>query len=288
MLNRSLLFKVLFDAAAYCLLKLSSDPKWIGATPSITAVLHTWGQQLEFHPHIHAIVSGGGADQQHNWVVAKKDKGNFLFPYEVMEPMFKKSFLGKTQKLIDKGLLTLPQGMNWDSLKNKMKNTRWIVYAKPPFGSAAQVVEYLGRYTHKTAISNHRIKKVENGQVTFTWKDNRNGGAYKTAVMDSEKFLKRFAQHILPKYFVRIRHYGILGNNKRHQTINSILAKMDKPLHPPKVFTPKEIVLLSLYGSSGRFCPVCKSKEPMMIFTKRRCVRPPPRIESLPVGKSFR
>jgi hypothetical protein len=275
-LNRRLLFKTLFDAAAYCLLKLSSDPKWIGATPSITAVLHTWGQQLEFHPHIHAIVSGGGADRQHNWVEAKKGKGNYLFPYQVMEPMFKKSFLGKTQKLIHKGLLRLPRGMHWDSLYKQMLHKQWIVYAKPPFGSPAQVVEYLGRYTHKSAISNHRIKKVDNGQVTFTWKDYRNGGAYKTAVMPSQKFLQRFARHILPKGFVRIRHYGLLGNNKRHQTINAILQKMGMPQHPSPVQIPREIELLSLYGRSGHYCPVCNSPEPMLVFTTRRSVRAPP------------
>jgi hypothetical protein len=275
-LNRRVLFKTLFDAAAYCLLKLSADPRWMGATPSITAVLHTWGQQLEFHPHIHAIVSGGGADKQHNWIPCKKAGGYFLFPWKVMEPMFKKCFLDKTDRLVRKGVIALPAGMDWPGTKKQMTQKQWIVYAKPPFGSAAQVVEYLGRYTHKTAISNHRIKKVENSRVTFTYKDYRDGGKYKTAVIPGEWFLKRFVQHILPRAFVRIRYYGIAGNNKRHQTIAAILLKMGKPQHAPRVHTPREIVLLSLYGHSGMFCPVCKSTEPMLVFTRRRPVRPPP------------
>lgn len=257
-INRREVFKLLFDASAYCLLKLSNDPKRLGAVPSITSVLHTWGQQLVFHPHVHCIVSGGGANKENQWKVLKKGDGNYLYPYGVMEPLFKGYFLDMLHRMITGGIVKLPQKSNWKELKNVLYKKRWIIYAKQPFGNAAQVIEYIGRYTHKVAISNHRIQNIdEQNRVSFNYKDYRDGAKRKLLTLEGAEFLKRFAQHILPKGFVRIRHYGILGNNQRKVRVAAILKKMDMPQHPVVVKTPLAIQLLSLYGKDPGLCPKC-------------------------------
>ena len=257
--NRVALFRQLFDSASDCLLTLSADPKWLGAMPSITAVLHTWGQQLWFHPHLHCIVSGGGVDKDYNWVdLKKKTEFGFLFPYNVMEPMFKKHFLRSVNKMIENGNVALPDKSTWKPLKEKLYNKKWIVYAKSPMGNTSQVVEYLARYAHKVAISNHRIVKVTDENVSFKYKDYADGKKTKTMQLPNNEFTRRFEQHILPLRFVKIRHYGILGNFKRKKRINAILEKMKLPQHPPPVKTPYGLLVLEKFGIDITLCPKCK------------------------------
>lgn len=257
--NRVALFRQLFDSASHCLLTLSADPKWLGAMPSITAVLHTWGQQLWFHPHLHCIVSGGGVDKDYNWVdLKKKTEFGFLFPYNVMEPMFKKHFLRSVNKMIENGNVALPDKSTWKPLKEKLYNKKWIVYAKSPMGNTSQVVEYLARYAHKVAISNHRIVKVTDENVSFKYKDYADGKKTKTMQLPNNEFTRRFEQHILPLRFVKIRHYGILGNFKRKKRINAILEKMKLPQHPPPVKTPYGLLVLEKFGIDITLCPKCK------------------------------
>jgi len=257
--NRVALFRQLFDSASHCLLTLSADPKWLGAMPSITAVLHTWGQQLWFHPHLHCIVSGGGVDKDYNWVdLKKKTEFGFLFPYNVMEPMFKQHFLRSVNKMIENGNVALPDKSTWKPLKEKLYNKKWIVYAKSPMGNTSQVVEYLARYAHKVAISNHRIVKVTDENVSFKYKDYADGKKTKTMQLPNNEFTRRFEQHILPLRFVKIRHYGILGNFKRKKRINAILEKMKLPQHPPPVKTPYGLLVLEKFGIDITLCPKCK------------------------------
>lgn len=265
--NRVLLFKLLFDSAAHCLLTLGADPKWLGATPSITAVLHTWGQQLSFHPHVHCIVSGGGVDEQLNWIEIKKKSGQgYLFPYQVMEPLFKKHFLHQVQKMISQGVLniTAEQVTQWPWLKDALYRKKWVVYAKSPMRGAAQVVEYLARYAHKVAISNHRIVEVTQERVLFHYKDYNDNGTTKQMWLSAEEFLRRYAEHILPRGFVKMRHYGILANANRHSRINRILQKMNLPLHPPAVEVPYQLRLLERYGIDIDRCPKCKTGRMML------------------------
>lgn len=261
-INRKKIFTLLFEASSQCLLTLSHDPKWLGAAPSITSVLHTWGQQLVFHPHIHCMVSGGGADNLGNWItLKKKGKGNFLFPYDVMLPIYRGIVLGKINKMIKNGDLKIPPDFYWQSVKEKLYLKKWIIFAKSPMGGSQQVIEYLGRYTQKIAISNHRIKNIaENGDITFSYKDYANGGKTKQMTLTGAEFLRRFEQHILPPRFVRIRHYGILGNNKRHITINKVLAKMKLPAHRLKVDVPLWLIMLSRFGVDIRVCQKCGEK----------------------------
>jgi hypothetical protein len=257
--NRTVLFKQLFDSASHCLLTLSTDSKWLGAMPSISAVLHTWGQQLSFHPHLHCIVSGGGVDKHCNWVdLKKKTELGFLFPYNVMEPMFKKNFLRSVNKMIESGDIILKDKSSWKQLKELLYNKKWIVYAKSPMGNASQVVEYLARYAHKVAISNHRIANITDEKVAFKYKDYADANKTKTMELSINEFTRRFEQHILPYRFVKIRHYGILGNFNRKKRINAILEKMNLPLHPEPVKVPYGLLLLEKFGIDITLCPKCK------------------------------
>jgi len=257
--NRTILFKLLFDSAAYCLLTLCNDPKWLGATPSITAVLHTWGQQLSFHPHVHCIVSGGGADHNNVWHNLKKsERYGFLFPYKVMEPIYKGYFLKHLGRKILANEVKIPESCNWKQLKSNLYKKQWLVYAKQPMGGVSQVVEYLGRYSHKVAISNYRILNVSQHSVRFKYKDYADKGKMKMMTVSIQEFVRRFEQHILPKGFVKMRHYGILGNYKRKERINRILASMKLPLHPPTVIIPSAIRMLEKYGVDITLCPHCK------------------------------
>jgi len=277
-LNRKLLYNLLFESSSHCILTLSKDPKHLGATPSISSVLHTWGQNLEFHPHVHCIVSGGGVDKNNEWYALKKGKGTYLFPYKMMEPLYKGFFLEKLNDLINKKLIKLPKGTNWKSLKNQLYDKNWIVYAKNPMGNAAQVVEYLGRYTQKIAISNHRILKIDvQGNITFSYKDYRDGGRKKCMTLSGEEFVRRFTQHILPPRYVRIRHYGFLGNYKRKERLQEIVKKMKIPPHAPKLDLPVSVKNLLMSGCSERKCPKCKKGNLVLISV----VQPPKRAGPL-------
>lgn len=264
--NRTEVFKLLFDSASHCLLTLSNDPKYLGATPSISAVLHTWGQQLDFHPHIHCIVSGGGVDKQNRWKNLKKGDGKYLFPYKVMERLYKGYFLQQLNELILQKKVKIPENCDWYNLKDKLHKKKWIVYAKNPMGNAAQVVEYLGRYTQKIAISNHRIKNIDaQNRVTFWYKDYRDAGKRKLMILEGNEFLRRFTQHILPYRFVRIRHYGILGNYKRKERVSAILRSLKVPIHAEKVTIPSSIQQLCTFGKTSNLCPVCKESKMILI-----------------------
>lgn len=255
------MFDLLFDAASYTLLRFAEDQKYIGAKPGIIAVLHTWGQTLSFHPHLHCIVSGGGAKVDDEWIIAKKAKYGVLFPVQALEKVYKAYFLKQLRKLREKQKLRLTheQELNWKSLLNNLFATNWIVYAKQPFGGPLQVMEYLGRYTHKVAISNHRIKEVDDvGNVTFTYKDYADKSKQKVMQLKAPEFIRRFEQHLLPFRFVKIRHYGYLGNNQRKIRVNRILQKMQFPQHPPVTKISFLQRMIELTGRDPMLCPDCK------------------------------
>lgn len=257
--NRRELFKLLFDSASHCLLKLCADPKWLGAVPSITAVLHTWGQQLTFHPHVHCIVSGGGADKHHNWhVMPKSAKYGYLLPYEVMEPVYKGYFLQHLGKKVARGVVRLPPGVHWPDLRDELYQKRWVVYAKPPMGGVSQVVEYLARYAHKVAISNYRILEVTPTQVRFQYKDYQDGRKTKTMSLQVGEFVRRFEQHVLPRGFVKMRHYGLLANNGRGRRMALVMERMGLPPHPPPIKVPFHVRCLERFGVDVLLCPKCQ------------------------------
>ena len=209
------LYNALFYAAWNTIKTLSKDPKHIGAKTGMTAVLHTWGQQLWLHPHLHCIVPGGGITQQGKWKNVKyKDK--YIFPQMAMAKMYRAKFVAKLRA----SGVVIPQ-----SVGKAIFSKDWIVYAKQPFATPKTVVEYLGRYTHKIAISNHRLISIGINEIVFHYKDYRKKGKKLVATLKGQEFLRRFCMHILPKGYIRMRHYGIFASKNKAKELN--IAKKD-------------------------------------------------------------
>lgn len=257
--NRKQFFDLLFETSSSVLQIFSRDEKYMGATPGITGILHTWGQQLSFHPHIHCIVSGGGLDAKGNWKNANKDRHTFLFPVKAMSSVYRGLFMKRLKAFIGSG--KVKHSMNeqqWNMLKEALYKKDWIVYCKRPFGGPQQVIEYLGRYTHKVAISNHRLQSVDENGVRFLYKDYADASKTKTMRMSIEEFLRRFAQHILPKGFTKIRMYGYLANHNRTARLRQIqkLLKLPRPMAKVKI-TPV-VMMLTRFAFNPLLCPKCK------------------------------
>lgn len=267
--NRVVMFNLLFNAASYTLLNFAKDQQYLGAQPGIIAVLHTWGQQLSFHPHVHCIISGGGIDKNQRWKAATKAKHKFLFPAKAVTVVYRAYFLKQLQQHIDQGSIAMSevQQCNWISLRSLLYQTEWITYFKEPMGGVAQVMEYLGRYTHKVAISNHRIKSIDiDNKVTFEYKDYADEGRNKQMILSGEEFLRRFEQHILPPRFCKIRYYGYLGNYKRKQRVNELLKQMGLPLHAPQAGVSSTITLIEKFGIATLQCPYCKKAKLELLY----------------------
>lgn len=265
--HRRALFKLIFDASAQTLLSFANDHKYLGATPGIISVLHTWGQQLSFHPHVHCIVSGGGIAGANTWKEAKKNGYGFLFPVKAMSIVYRTKFLQALKLMIDKSEVTLPAGEDAKQLFNVLYRKNWIVYAKAPFGGPQAVIEYLGRYTHKVAISNHRICGINDhdNTVTFAYKDYADGSTQKEMTLNTTEFIRRFEQHILPRRFTKIRTYGYLANRNRQRRINEVLKKLKLPLHTQQIKIPLQLRLLQQYGINLAQCPCCKNNTMQLV-----------------------
>lgn len=235
-------YAALFGAAWETIKTFGLDPKHLGARTGMISILHTWGQTLSLHPHLHCIVPGGGLTKNGKWKTAKS-KGKYLFPVKAMSCVFRAKYVEKL-----KGELPTAD----KSLINALFGKEWVVYAKRPFGHPKAVLEYLGRYTHKVAISNHRIKSMEKGKVTFAYKDYRKGAQKLEMNLEAMEFIRRFSMHILPKGFVRIRHYGILSSTSKKKTLPGITGQLGAsfPAQEPRkleVFNP-------------HLCPHCKTE----------------------------
>lgn len=261
--NRKQMFKLLFDAASATLLQFSRDPQYLGATCGITSVLHTWGQDLSFHPHVHCIVSGGGI-KDNQWVEAKRKNEKFLFPVSAMKLVYKGIFLERLRQLIAKGSLKT-KGIAVEQLIKKAGYKKWNVYAKSPFGSVASVIEYLGRYTHKTAITKHRIKSITEHSVTFRYKDYDDNSRTKEMTLSKQEFLRRFEQHFLPHGFVKIRHYGYLQNHGKRARLNAVRKTMQLQPLQPIINIPVAVRMLEQYGKDISLCPKCQQGKLVLI-----------------------
>lgn len=206
------MYNILFDAVNKTLETFALDPKHLGAQGGHLLILHTWGQNLSYHPHIHGIVPAGGITKKGKWKMVKKGKGDqtkYLYPVKALSKVFRGIFLRSVQ---EEQALSLQVDQ---SLLRKLYQNEWVVYSKQPFYGPKQVIDYLGRYTHKVAISNHRITSIEDSKVSFLWRDYRQGYKSKEMTLEATEFLRRFCQHILPYRFTKIRHYGILSNRNK-------------------------------------------------------------------------
>jgi hypothetical protein len=218
--NKKATYALLFKAAAETLLQLAADPKRLGAQIGFTAVLHTWGQNLLFHPHLHCVVTGGGlAPNGDRWISARP---GYLLPVRALSRLFRGKFLAGLQQLIDDDKLDfrgsteeLGDPRAFARLRRQVYEKEWVVYAKRPFGGAEQVFRYLGRYTHRVAIANSRLVSMDDEHVRFRYK-NYATDAHTVMTLDAEDFIRRFLLHVLPKRFVRIRHFGILAGRNVH------------------------------------------------------------------------
>lgn len=215
--NQKICYNILFKATSESILELCEDPKWLGAKVGITSILHTWGQTMEFHPHIHSIVTGGGLNNN-QWISCDKD---YLFKVQVLGSLFKKKFLYYLKHEFNN--LILKDNIKNITLFNKflepLYNKTWITYIEPPKGKAENVIEYVGRYSFRVAISNERIKNIENGLITFEYKDYKDNSKIKDMTITAEEFIRRFLMHVLPNRFTKIKHYGLLSNRNKKSII---------------------------------------------------------------------
>ncbi len=272
--NRKLMFGLLFKSAQHTILALSKDEKYIGAAPGIVSILHTNGQDLNFHPHIHNIVSGGGILPSPGgegpgvrWIREKRSNGRFLFPRRAMEKIYKGYFLEQLKKYIANGTL---KNTDPEAVKNVLSiagQKKWNVYAKAPFGGPAQIIEYLGRYTHKVAITAHRILHIDNNVISFKYKDYADGNKEKIMTLPHAEFLRRFEQHILPKGFAKIRHAGYLHARDKMKRIRAVCTRLQLPAPMKRVHTPVALQLLLQTGKDITLCPVCRKGKMELIKT---------------------
>lgn len=233
--NKRLLYAILFRAAAATLRTIARDPKHLGANIGFLAVLHTWGQTLQHHPHLHCVVPGGGlAPDGARWVPARP---HFFLPVRVLSRRFRRTFLTLLRDACLRGklhyhgqLAPLADPTAWKRWVHALQQVEWVVYAKPPFGGPRQVLKYLARYTHRVAIANQRLVSLADGRVTFHWRDYAHGHRPRTMTLDAVEFLRRLLLHRLPHGFHHIRQYGLLGNRHRTRQLQRCRELLPQPL----------------------------------------------------------
>lgn len=266
--NQKEMYSLLFKASSETLLEIARDRKYLGANIGFTSILHTWGQNLMYHPHIHCIVPSGGLSvDDSKWISSRK---KFFIPVKVLSAKFRGKFLFYFRQLCseNKILFTneneeLKKQDVFNCFIDNLYSMNWVIYSKPPFKSAEYVLQYLGRYTHRVAISNNRIVHVENGLVAFKWRDYKDGNKVKYMTITAEEFIRRFIMHILPKKFVKIRHYGMLSNRTRTTKIKraKVILKVKintQSLKDISKMTAADI-LLEVSGINILKCPCCNS-----------------------------
>src|SRR5437773_9450035 len=233
-----LLYRLLFQSAASTLLRFGRDPRHLGGEVGVTAVLHTWGQTLTQHLHVHCVVTGGAlAPDGSHWIPARP---GFFFPVRALAQVFRGRYLAGLQRAFDRGELHLTGGLAplgeppaFAAWLAELRRAALVVYCKPPFAGPEHVLAYLGRYTHRVALSNDRLLAVADGRVRFRWRDYADGNRVKVMDLDADEFLRRFLLHVVPEGFVRIRHFGLLANRRRAAALGQCRARLAQPAPPP-------------------------------------------------------
>lgn len=278
--NQRELYALLFKAVAETLSELAADKKYLGAHLGFTSVLHTWGQNLMHHPHIHCIVPGGGLSTLDKWRDSKK---KFFIPVKVLSRKFRGKFLYYFKQLYYQNKLEfhgsqefLSDSTKFEELLSNLYFKEWIVYCKPPFKNANYVVEYLGRYTHRVAISNKRIVSIDDDKVTFKWRDYKDKSKWKLMTLAANEFIRRFLIHILPNGFMKIRHYGFLGNRNKNSKLKICKQLTNTPILYKEKLTTLQLIK-KIFGKDPSKCPHCgSSKLSRSIF----CNSPPKTIQT--------
>jgi Putative transposase/Transposase zinc-binding domain len=264
--NKRIVYGILFRAASETLRTIAGDPKHLGAKIGFLAVLHTWGQNLMHHPHLHCVVPGGGVSpDRRRWVPCRR---GFFLPVRVLSRMFRGKFLAFLKQAFEKRklqfhgkLAKLAYPPAFREFLQVAYKTDWVVYSKPPFGGPAQVLDYLGRYTHRVAISNHRLVQLKDGKITFRWKDYRHGNRVRRMTLDAAEFIRRSLLHVLPPGFMRLRHYGFLGNRNRSEKLAQCRALLNQIEVVDLAFQESQdwkARYETLTGDALTVCPVCQ------------------------------
>jgi hypothetical protein len=259
------LYGLLFRAAAATLQSLARDPRHLGAELGITAVLHTWGQNLSQHVHVHCLVTGGGLSRDgRHWVSARP---GFLFPVRALSKLFRGKFLAGLRKLRARHALlfagqsaSLADQQSWNECLRMLHTTQWVVYAKPPFDGPGRVLKYLSRYTHRVAIANERIVSLDDGVVRFRWKDYAHHNQVKIMALPAKEFLRRLMLHVLPSGFMRIRHFGLLANRNRAAKLAQCHRLLQPEVQPASEIDPRARASSNKGHSRSAEparCPVC-------------------------------
>jgi hypothetical protein len=266
--NKTVVYNLLFAATAETLRTIAADPRHLGAEIGFFAVLHTWGQNLTHHPHLHCVVPGGGlcTDGQ-RWIACRP---GFFLPVRVLSRFFRRRFLELLEQAFDGGeleffaaLQDLRERNTFQRYLEPLRDKEWVVYAKAPFAGPQQVLDYVGRYTHRVAISNNRLLNIEHGKVSFRWKDYRDDSAQKIMTLEADEFIRRFLLHVLPQGLQRIRYYGLMGNRHREEKLAKCRQLLDMA---PKMPADTDVEAPSAYrdryqaltGVSLHQCPICR------------------------------
>ena len=262
----ALIYRLLFHAASKTLLEFGRNPRWLGGELGgelgITMVLHTWGQNLGQHIHVHCLVTDGAlSPDRARWLTPPRR--GFLFPTAALSKVFRGKYLHALTTAHRSGELRMPGDEDSDdtrafeSLKTSLQSNDWVVYSKAPFAGAAHVLAYLGRYTHKSAIANHRLVAFDAEHVRFRWRDYAHGNKVKTMTLAASEFIRRFLLHVFPRRFTRLRHYGVLGNRGRAQKLALCRTLLAQPASEPREPETPQAMMLRLTGIDITVCRRC-------------------------------
>jgi hypothetical protein len=263
--NQAILYTLLFRSVAQTLTAFAADPEHgLGGQLGFTAVLHTWDQKLLYHVHLHCVIAGGAlADDGQRWIMARP---NYLFSVRALSQSFRAAYLRGVQEAWSKGQLHLPgrlaalaSAAEFEKFLRLPAEKDWVVYSQAPFAGPEKVLDYLSRYTHRVAISNHRLRSLEDGKVTFDYRDRRDGNRVKQLTLPAHEFIRRFLQHVVPRGFCRIRHFGFLGNRVKEERLQRCRILLGvTPSECPEVATDPVALLLRLTGVDVTRCPRCQ------------------------------
>lgn len=256
-INQHIAYGLMFKAAGEALRICAANPKYLGVQTGAVAVLHTWGQTLTYHPHIHMIVPAGGLSEDGmEWIPSGR---KFFLPVKVLSQLFRGLLCRLIGESVSKNKIRLPDDLNsFDQLKNLMYAKPWVVYAKNPFAGPERVIEYLGNYTHRVAISNHRIIEEKDGKVTFRYKDYRTGKTSNQMTLDAEEFIMRFLRHVLPCGFYKIRYFGLLAQCNAKSKLQTCFDLIEAEIFLPQLEgLPARDVWQMITGKNPSICPVC-------------------------------
>jgi hypothetical protein len=283
--NPRLLYGLLFESVSATLIEFGANPRWLGGEIAATLILHTWGQTLVQHLHLHCLVAAGALHADGHWIESPR---GFLFPITALSQVFRGKFLAALTRAFVSGVLnlagataTLAQASARQRLFCALREHAWVVYAKKPFGGPQQVLDYLGRYTHRVAISNNRLSSIEDDRVSFRYKDYAHGNRRKMLTLEACEFIRRFLLHVLPRGFMRIRHYGLLANRAKRLKLAQARSALDQPPPVPHPSQPEsvEAFWLRVAKLDIHQCPHCHAGRMVLIASlpSQRARAPPQR-----------